>query len=128
MRIAILPNQTAGLPSAPTNPKDQRQFDSMLIRACSDQVPQDIAINPDVTWQAEALPPDQLARIVTGAIEARLDRNAYARTLADEQVTREAMLARLADNELTLMTIVGLTPMAAAMVGVLALRGPRSKD
>jgi hypothetical protein len=108
-RIAILPRQTAGLPAAPPKPTDNRGFDKMLVSVSSDDVSSDdedgeddvgsyIAIDPTKTWQLEALPPDELARIVRIAIEVRLDREAYDEVLEEEEEVRAKVLARLDGN------------------------------
>jgi hypothetical protein len=79
VRLAVTPEQAAlyKLPAAPPKPTDRRRFDG------------------DETWQAEALDPRDLADIVRGAIEKRVDRAAYARILEDEAVARLAVLDRL---------------------------------
>ena len=79
LRLAVTPEQAAfyKLPAAPRKPTDRRRFDG------------------DETWQAEALDPRDLADIIRGAIEKRLDRAAYARVLEDEAVARVAVLDRL---------------------------------
>jgi hypothetical protein len=79
VRLAVTPEQAAfyELPTAPPKPTDQRRFDG------------------DETWQAEALDPRDLADIVRGAIEKRIDRAAYERVLEEEGVARFAVLNRL---------------------------------
>lgn len=49
------------------------------------------------TCQAEALPPDLLASIVTDAIEDALDRDVYDELLQIEETERESIKARLAE-------------------------------
>ena len=68
VRLAVTPEQAAfyKLPAAPPKPSDRRRFDG------------------DETWQAEALDPRNLADIVRGAIEKRVDRAAYHRVLEEE--------------------------------------------
>ena len=97
-RIAILPHQTLGLPAALPNAEDVRTFDRMLLRASSYAAPEEISIDPTATWQAEALPPSELARIVTEAIEQRLDANEYEDVLALEREVRAQVLAQLDDG------------------------------
>jgi len=65
VRLAVTPEQAAfyRLPAAPPKPTDRRRFDG------------------NETWQAEALDPRNLADIVRGAIEKRVDRAAYHRVL-----------------------------------------------
>jgi len=79
VRLAVTPGQAAfyEFAAAPPKPTDRRRFDG------------------DETWQAEALDPRDLADIVRGAIETRLDRAAYERVLEDEAVARLAVLSRL---------------------------------
>jgi len=79
VRLAVTPGQAAfyKLEAAPPKPTDRRRFDGAE------------------TWQAEALDPRDLADIVRGAIETRLDRAAYERVLEDEAVARLAVLDRL---------------------------------
>jgi hypothetical protein len=79
LRLAVTPEQAAfyKLPAAPPKPTDRRRFDG------------------DNTWQAEALDPRDLADIVRGAVETRLDRAANERVLEDEAVARLAVLERL---------------------------------
>jgi hypothetical protein len=97
-RVAILPSQTAGLPSAPPKASDNRGFDEMLVHVSSDEDGEYIDIDPTETWQLEALPPDELAAIVEEAIEQRLDRDAYDDMLAEERAVRAQVLARLDGN------------------------------
>jgi hypothetical protein len=70
-RLAVTPEQIVayGLPTAPPKETDNRAFNGE-------------------TCQAEAFAPDQLAEIVRNAIEARLDRDAFARRLQREQEER----------------------------------------
>jgi hypothetical protein len=70
-RLAVKPQQIAdlGLPTAPAKATDRRRFDGE-------------------TTQAEAIPPDVLAAIVTQAIEARVDRAALNAVLAAEHEVR----------------------------------------
>jgi hypothetical protein len=70
----------------------------MLVSVSSDDQGEYIDISPTATWQLEALPPDELARIVRQAIEDRLDRKAYDDMLAEEVEVREEVLSRLARN------------------------------
>lgn len=49
------------------------------------------------TCQAEALPPDLLASIVTSAIESALDRDVYDELLKTEEIERESIKTRLAE-------------------------------
>ena len=100
VRIAILPSQTTRLPSAPPKATDNRGFDEMLLRVSSDDEVGDYTeINPNMTWQLEALPPDELARIVRQAIEQRLDQDAYDEVLAEEREVREEVLSRLGGGD-----------------------------
>jgi hypothetical protein len=56
-RIAILPEQTAGLPSAPPKATDNRGFSEMLVSVSTDdEAGEYIAINPRETWQLESSP------------------------------------------------------------------------
>lgn len=73
VRLAVEPEQARqyGLPSAPPKATDRRSFDG------------------NETWQLEALDPHDLAEIVRGAIEARLDRALYGRVLAEEEHARQ---------------------------------------
>jgi hypothetical protein len=49
-----------------------------------------------VTWQAEALDPNDLARILEDVILARLDRAVYDAVLIEEDEIRRALIAQLA--------------------------------
>jgi hypothetical protein len=78
-RLAVTPEQVAelGLPTAPPKPEDKRSFEGTK------------------TTQAEAIPPDVLAQIVTDAITDRLDPAAYVAVLARESAIREGLVVRL---------------------------------
>jgi hypothetical protein len=102
VRIAILPAQTLAipggrraLPSAPPKVTDKRRYDRMLIRHRSGERPEYVDINKNLTWQAEALDPPELAGIVRAAIDARFNRDAYEFALRPEQEVRRQVLARL---------------------------------
>lgn len=79
VRLAVTPEQARQyhLPSAPPKATDRRSFDGTE------------------TWQLEALDPHDLAEIVCGAIEARLDRDLYDRVVAEERQARRGVLLRL---------------------------------
>ena len=79
VRLAVTPEQARQyhLPSAPPKATDRRSFDGTE------------------TWQLEALDPHDLAEIVCGAIEARLDRDLYDRVVAKERRARRGVLLRL---------------------------------
>jgi hypothetical protein len=70
--LAVTPEQitTLNLPTAPPKETDRRAFAGETV-------------------QAEAIPPDVLARIVTDAITARIDPKALKRVLAREQRCRD---------------------------------------
>ena len=80
-QVAITPEQARqrGLPSAPPKPSDRRG------RHFSDTE----------TWQAEALDPNDLARILEEAILARLDHATYASMRDEEEKTRQAVISQL---------------------------------
>ena len=80
-QVAITPEQARhrGLPSAPPKPSDRRG------RHFSDTE----------TWQAEALDPNDLARILEEAILARLDHATFAAVRDEEEKTRQAVISRL---------------------------------
>jgi hypothetical protein len=73
-RLAVTPEQIAayGLPTAPPKETDNRAFNGE-------------------TCQAEAFAPDQLAEILRTAIEARLDRDVFARGLRREEQERRKL-------------------------------------
>jgi len=77
-RLVVTPEQITlySLPTAPPKPTDQRSFDGD-------------------TTQAEALPPDILAKIVQAAITDRVDMNVYHGVLAAEQKTRSQLSQHL---------------------------------
>jgi hypothetical protein len=77
-RLAVTPEQVAtlNLPTAPPKEKDRRAFEGE-------------------TTQAEAIPPDVLAQIITDAIEQRLDRKAYNSLLKREARIRNQLIERL---------------------------------
>jgi hypothetical protein len=77
-RLAVTPAQIAelDLPTAPPKATDRRAFSGETV-------------------QAEAIPPDVLARIVREAIEARQDVEARTRLVADETEARARLLAWL---------------------------------
>jgi hypothetical protein len=79
VRLAVTPEEARQyhLPSAPPKATDRRSFDGTE------------------TWQLEALDPHDLAEIVCGAIEARLDRDLYDRVVAKERRARRGVLLRL---------------------------------
>ncbi len=70
-RLAVTPEQVRSLrlPIPPAKPTDQRPFSGQTVRC-------------------EAIPPDELARIIRTAIEERLDQSAYGGVLAGEEVAR----------------------------------------
>jgi hypothetical protein len=74
-RLAVTPTQITRLRllTAPPKSTDKRAFTG---RTC----------------QAEAIPPDALARMVRRAIEARIDRAAYDAVLEQEQEIRRSLL------------------------------------
>ena len=65
-----------GLQTAPAKPTDKRSFEGETV-------------------QCEAIPPDVLAAIVKGAIEDRLNHDAYELVLAKEEMTRGVLAAQL---------------------------------
>ena len=77
-RLAVTPEQVAelGPPTAPPKANDHRSFEGE-------------------TTQAESIPPDVLAQIVTDAITDRLDPAAYAAVLARESAIREGLVVTL---------------------------------
>jgi hypothetical protein len=77
-RLAVTPEQIAALhlPTAPAKETDRRSFEGETV-------------------QCEAIPPDVLARIVTSAIEQRIDRPAYDAVLRQELDIRRALTPRL---------------------------------
>lgn len=78
-RLAVTPDQMdeLALPTAPPKKTDNRSFEGR-------------------TTQAEAIPPRVLKDIVTDAIEWRVDTEARNSVLEEEEVTRAALLDRLA--------------------------------
>ena len=80
-RVAVTPEQISslGLPTAPPKATDRRG------EAMAETV------------QAEAIPPAQLARIVTAAIEAELDLEIRGELLAVEATERAELVARVAE-------------------------------
>jgi DNA topoisomerase VI subunit A len=79
VRVAVTAEQQAehGLPTAPPKKKDKRSFSA------------------DFTVQAEALPPDTLARIVRKAIEQQIDSEALREALSDQEDHRRELSARV---------------------------------
>jgi hypothetical protein len=79
VRIAVTPEQAheLGLESAPPKETDRRRFEG------------------DETYQAEAIDPLDLARIVEEAIALRFDRDAYEAVLEAEAEAREDVISRL---------------------------------
>jgi hypothetical protein len=69
--LAVTPEQVRelSLPTAPPKPTDRRSFDGQ-------------------TTQVEAIPPDVLVEIIRSAITSRLDQEAYAAVLAQEERTK----------------------------------------
>lgn len=78
-RLAVTPEQIARLrlPTAPAKVTDRRSFDG------------------EGTVQCEAIPPDELANIITSAIVARVDTAAFAAVLAEEEAVRADLSERL---------------------------------
>jgi hypothetical protein len=74
----VTPKQISrlGLSTAPPKKTDRRAFNGK-------------------TCQAEAIPPDVLAAILTDAIESRIDRKAFDRVLKREKQTRRQLKSRL---------------------------------
>lgn len=79
VRVAVTGDQVTeyGLPSAPAKPTDRRSYDE------------------SGTTQAEALPPDVLARLVRAAIEERRDAAVHEQLLAREADERARLLEDL---------------------------------
>jgi len=77
-RLAVTPEQIASLrlATAPAKPTDRRTFTGETV-------------------QAEAIPPDVLAGIVRTTIEERLDHDAFAGVLAEEDRVRTTLRAEL---------------------------------
>lgn len=77
IRLAVTPDQAHqfDLPSAPPKATDRRRFAGLE------------------TWQCEAIPPDELARIVESAITDRLDGEAYDAQLRVEAEVRRELAA-----------------------------------
>ena len=77
-RLAVIPDQieALALPTAPEKATDNRAFEGE-------------------TCQAEAIAPDELARIIREAIDERLDRKAYEEVLEREIAIREDLEGRL---------------------------------
>lgn len=77
-RLAVIPAQieALALPTAPAKATDNRAFGGE-------------------TCQAEAIAPDDLARIIQQAIDDRLDREAYEDVLNREQAIRDDLEERL---------------------------------
>src|SRR5262249_52764902 len=77
-RLAVTPEQIAryDLPAAPPKPTDRRA-------------------SVGQTCQAEALPPDVLASILIGAIEARIHGRVYGGVLGGERKVQRDVLNRL---------------------------------
>jgi hypothetical protein len=76
--LAVTPAQVRALnlPTAPAKATDRRSFEGATV-------------------QCETIPPDELARIVTAAITARLDRVAYESVLQREKRIRARLTERL---------------------------------
>lgn len=83
-RLAVTPDQIEEL-SLNTSPLKRTDHSHML------------AFSGDVTCQAEAIPPDELARIVREAIEGRLDRDAYDAGLEREDDLHTELEEKLED-------------------------------
>jgi hypothetical protein len=77
-RLVVTAGQVTALnlSTAPRKPTDKRVFDGETV-------------------QAEAIPPDELARIVTEAIEERLNVMAFDRTIERERQAREWLVSQL---------------------------------
>lgn len=80
VRLAVTPAQVKklGLPTAPAKPTDRRSFAG-------------IDGDANATVQAEAIPPDELARIVRKAIAKRIDHHAYEAVLEAEQRAKASL-------------------------------------
>jgi hypothetical protein len=79
-RLAVTPEQIVRLrlPTAPPKRSDNRAY------------------GDTTTCQAEAIAPDEMARIVRAAIEERYDMGIFDALLAEEEAERRALVARLA--------------------------------
>jgi hypothetical protein len=84
-RLAVTPEQIqiSGLPTAPAKATDRRSFAG-------------VGDDPDATVQAEAIPPDVLARIVEEAIKAHMDMEVYEAVLGLEQQERKRLVTATA--------------------------------
>jgi hypothetical protein len=80
VRLAVTPAQVKklGLPTAPAKSTDRRSFTG-------------IDGDANATVQAEAIPPDELARILGKAIAERIDRRAYDTVLEAEQSAKTSL-------------------------------------
>lgn len=77
----------------------------------------------EATTQAEALPPDVLAGIVRGAIEAHRDPRIHQQALARETAERAAVRARLQGSEETARPAPGRGPGGSTTTGYRPDRG-----
>jgi hypothetical protein len=77
-RLAVTSDQIVAfdLPTAPPKPTDRRSFEGETV-------------------QAEAIPPDVLARIVTDAVTERLDDQIYQQVLSREERIRDCLIETL---------------------------------
>jgi hypothetical protein len=101
-RLAMLPGQVdrTVIPPDPRNWKDDRRFDWVATRiASTDHNEMRLTCNPDETWQAEAIAPNDLADLVSDAILQDWDDDAYEQVLDDEKRSRHVLAQRLARVE-----------------------------
>jgi hypothetical protein len=98
VRVAVIPEQAhdLALPTALPNKQDNRDFDKLVIRHTTWLGPESVDIDPDESWQAEALDPATLAEIVGDAIVSRIDRAALARVKVHEAKIRATVQKNLA--------------------------------
>ena len=77
-RLAVTPDQieSMGLPTTPPKRTDNRSFSGQ-------------------TCQAEAIPPDELSRIVRDAIESRMDLDVYRQVVDTEADARKTVMGML---------------------------------
>jgi hypothetical protein len=84
-RLAVNPGQARKwvLPTAPAKATDRRRFEG-------------VGGDPVATVQAEAIPPDKLAKLLSAALRARIPDEAVAQAKRDEDLARRRLDAGLA--------------------------------
>jgi hypothetical protein len=95
IRLAVLPGQVVGIEPDERNWEDNRRFEWVTTRLTSAGEEDHLTNNPNETWQAEAIAPNDLAALVQDAIDQRFNYPVYQEVRKEEERTRHLLAQRL---------------------------------